>query len=232
MNGEMSVVRNIFVGQSAHAFLLFSLGVCILLAAQLPGFFDGELAGLSTQVWFVLVVANAVAHQLYVWFCWRVELHAHGLTRVFGRLAFPVYAIFFAVLILARPVLMTLLSISNAGTLPIGEEVSRVVAFIMVVPVAYLAWSVRRYFGIARAFGIDHFDPAYRSLPIVRGGIFGVTPNAMYTFGFLFLWIPAIYFRSISGIVAAAFSHAYIWVHYLTTEKPDMEFIYGRQASG
>ena len=29
-----------------------------------------------------------------------------------------------------------------------------------------------------------------------------------------------------AGIVAAAVSHAYIWVHYLTTEKPDMEVIY------
>lgn len=228
----MSVVRNIFVGQSAHAFLLFSLGVCILLAAGLTGFFDGEFAGLSTQSWFVLVVANAVVHQLYVWFCWRIELHARGLTRIFGRLAFPVYASFFTVLILARPVLVTLLSLSNAGTLPIGADSSRVISFSMVVPVAYLAWSVRRYFGIARAFGIDHFDAAYRSLPMVRGGIFRLTPNAMYTFGFLLLWIPAIYFRSIAGIVAAAFSHAYIWVHYLTTEKPDMAFIYGSRASG
>jgi hypothetical protein len=232
MSSEMSVVRNIFVGQSAHAFLLFSLGVCMLLAAELPGFFVGEFAGVSTQAWFVLVVANAVVHQLYVWFCWRIELHTRGLSRVFGRWAFAVYASFFTVLILARPVLVTLLSIANAGTLPIGEELSRVIAFVMVMPVAYLAWSVRRYFGIARAFGIDHFDTAYRPLPLVRGGIFRLTPNAMYTFGFLLLWIPAFYYRSIAGIVAAAFSHAYIWVHYLTTEKPDMEVIYGPDASG
>lgn len=228
----MSVVRNMFVGQSAHAFLLFSLGVCILLAADLPGFFEGEYGGLPTQTWFVLVVVNAVVHQLYVWFCWRIELHARGMSRVFGRWAFPVYASFFTVLILARPVLVTMLAISNAATLPIGEELARVIAVVLAMPVVYLGYSIRRYFGFARAFGIDHFDPAYRPLPLVRGGIFRLTPNAMYTFGFLLLWIPAFYFRSVAAVVAAAFSHAYIWVHYLTTEKPDMEVIYGPDASG
>lgn len=222
----MSVLRNVFIGQSAHAVLLFALGVCILLAAGLPGFLDGAFAGLDTQTWFVLVVGNAVVHQLYVWACWRAELYAGGMTRVFGSSAFFVYAAGFTILILARPVLVTALSISNSGTLPVAEGPARVVASLLCVPVIYLLYSVRRYFGFARAFGIDHFDPAYRDLPMVREGIFRFTPNAMYVFGFLLLWIPALYLRSIAGVAAAAFSHAYIWVHYLTTEKPDMEYIY------
>lgn len=222
----MSVLRNIFIGQSAHAVLLLTLGVCVLLAAGLPGFLDGEFAGLDTQTWFALVVGNAVAHQLYVWACWRAELYARGMTRVFGSSAFLVYAAGFTVLILARPVLVTALSISNSGTLLVAEGPARVVALLLCVPVFYLLHSVKRYFGFARAFGIDHFDPAYRELPMVRDGIFRFTPNAMYVFGFLLLWIPALYFRSIAGIAAAAFSHGYIWVHYLTTEKPDMEYMY------
>ncbi|MGI9343764.1 MAG: methyltransferase [Gammaproteobacteria bacterium] len=224
----MSVVRHIFVGQSAHAVLLLALGVCVMLAARLPGFFDGEFAGVSTQTWFVLVVANAVVHQLYVWACWRLELHAGLLTRLMGGAAFPAYAAGFTVLIVARPVLATLLSLANAGTLPINPDLARLLAAVLFIPFAYTAYSINRYFGFARAFGIDHFDPAWRDKPLVRAGIFRFSSNAMYVFGFLVLWIPALYFRSTAAIVAAAFSHAYIWVHYLTTEKPDMNFIYGR----
>jgi len=228
----MSVVRNIFLGQSAHAVLLFALGVCVMLAARLPGFFAGEFAGVSTQTWFVFVIANAVVHQLYVWACWRLELHAGLLTRCMGAAAFPVYAAGFTVLIVARLVLITLLSLANAGTLSIDPDLARVLAALLCVPVAYLAYSINRYFGFARAFGIDHFEPAWRDAPLVRAGIFRITGNAMYVFGFLLLWIPALYFRSTAAIVAAAFSHAYIWVHYLTTEKPDMKFIYGRAGTG
>jgi len=222
----MSVVSKIFAGQVTHALLLIALGACVLLAASLPGFFDGEFGGLSTQAWLALVVGNAVAHQLYVWFCWRLELHAGGLTRVFGTAAFTAYAIVFTFLIVARPVLVTILSISNTGTLPLDGNAARLAAILLCVPVAYLGYSIRRYFGFARAFGIDHFDAAYGQRSLVSSGIFRFTPNAMYVFGFLLLWIPALYFRSTAGAVAAAFSHAYIWVHYLTTEKPDMATIY------
>jgi len=30
-----------------------------------------------------------------------------------------------------------------------------------------------------------------------------------------------------AALVLAAFCHAYIWVHYFCTEKPDMKRIYG-----
>ncbi len=35
-------------------------------------------------------------------------------------------------------------------------------------------------------------------------------------------------FNSAAALTVAAFSHAYIWVHYFATEKPDMDFLYGR----
>jgi hypothetical protein len=50
----------------------------------------------------------------------------------------------------------------------------------------------------------------------------------MYTFGFFMMWIPPILAASKAGLLLAAFSHLYIWVHYFTTEKPDMERIYGK----
>jgi protein-S-isoprenylcysteine O-methyltransferase Ste14 len=91
----------------------------------------------------------------------------------------------------------------------------------------YLFWSVKTYFGFRRALGADHFDPAYRDLPRVREGIFRWTGNGMYTFGFLILWVPALWWGSAAALAAAVFNHAYIWIHYFATERPDMDRIYG-----
>ena len=49
----------------------------------------------------------------------------------------------------------------------------------------------------------------------------------MYTVGFLILWAPAVALASGPALLLAAFNHAYIWVHYLCTERPDMRRIYG-----
>jgi hypothetical protein len=48
----------------------------------------------------------------------------------------------------------------------------------------------------------------------------------MYVFGIGALWIPAFALQSTAALIGAAFSHAYIWVHYLTVEGPDMRRIY------
>jgi hypothetical protein len=46
----------------------------------------------------------------------------------------------------------------------------------------YTMYSVKKFFGFARAAGIDHFDPEYCSRPLVREGVFRWTSNAMYVF--------------------------------------------------
>ena len=68
-------------------------------------------------------------------------------------------------------------------------------------------------------------------MPLVTRGAFAWTPNAMYTFGFLGLWAIALFARSHAGLVAALFQHAYIWVHYVCTEQPDMARLYGESAA-
>jgi hypothetical protein len=104
----------------------------------------------------------------------------------------------------------------------------RVVACLTLgVPAAYTGYSVIRYFGMSRASGADHFDESYRSLPIVKEGIFRFTSNAMYAYAFLFFWMIAVAGASWAAIVVAGFSHIYIWVHYFCTERPDMKMIYG-----
>jgi hypothetical protein len=103
----------------------------------------------------------------------------------------------------------------------------KMLAVIVAVPAIYLFYSVRRYFGFQRAFGIDHFDETYRTLPLVRNGIFRFTSNGMYVFGFFLIWVPGLWWASAAAMWVALFNHLYIWVHYHSTERPDMRRIYG-----
>src|SRR5690606_41959971 len=116
------------------------------------------------------------------------------------------------------------------GTVAAVPLVRKTAAVFALVPALYLFYSVKRYFTFRRAFGIDHFDPAARHLPFVRGGIFRFTSNGMYTFGFLLLWVPALWWASAAGLAVAAFNHLYVWVHYFATERPDIARIYGRNS--
>jgi hypothetical protein len=131
------------------------------------------------------------------------------------------------VLILLRPILIFTLGWANRGTLAIDPWLGDAASLVLFAPAVYLMYSVVHSFGIDRAFGIDHFDPAYRTASLVHRGIFRWTPNAMYVFGFFALWIPAFLFQSVAALAVAAFSHAYIWVHFFCTERPDMRRIYG-----
>jgi Phospholipid methyltransferase len=83
-----------------------------------------------------------------------------------------------------------------------------------------------------RAFGADHFDPSVRSLPFVRRGIFRFTSNGMYVYGFLLLWVPALWWASAAALCVTLFNHLYIWVHYFATERPDIDRIYTSDFSG
>ena len=216
-----------FEGQRMHFAVLVILLAAVWELSGLAGFGAGEFLGLSTMGWVALSVGDAVLHQVYVWLCWRAELHGQTLSRWFGPKAFTLYAVLFTALFAARPILAFALGWSNRGTLDIHPWAGWGIALVLFLPAVYLMISIRRYFSFRRAFGIDHFEPGYRSLPMVRDGIFRFSPNAMYVFGFFMLWVPAFLFQSMAAMVIAAFSHAYIWVHYHATEKPDMKRIYG-----
>jgi len=79
----------------------------VYVAGRPEWYDDGALLGLSTAAWVWFTVAEAVAHKMYVWLCWRRELHAGLLSRAFGRSAFGIYAAGVTILILARPFLVT-----------------------------------------------------------------------------------------------------------------------------
>ena len=191
----------------------------------------GTFWGLGADTWLWLSIGAAIAHQVYVWFVWRVELH-HGLvSRLVGRqIGFYLFAVDFSLLLLARALTVLGLAQANAGTLAWGPPLTHAIALAILVPWLYLAYSVLRDFGLLRAMGRDHFEPAFREAPLVREGVFRYLHNPMYTLGLLVLYIPGLLLRSQAALLAAAFQHAYIWVHYYCTELPDMRRIYGEGA--
>ncbi|MCG6950041.1 MAG: phosphatidylethanolamine N-methyltransferase family protein [Acidobacteria bacterium] len=220
-------VAAIFERQWLHIlFLVIALPVLWLMAMNCGCFHRGELWGVSTWNWFWIAIEIPILHQVFVWFCWRTELHRGLLSRLFGEHAFAIYAAVFAILLLGRLLVVTALAIASQETLPVNQNLLKVAAVAVATPVVYLVYSVIRYFGILRAFGKDHFDRSYRSRPLVRRGIFRLTSNGMYTFGMLILYVPALWLASRPALVAAVFAHLYIWVHFVTTELPDMRRIY------
>lgn len=223
----MSRLVLVFERQWLHVLALTLLLGGFWRVAQLESTAVGSLWGVSSLEWAWAAVALAVAHQVLVWFCWRTELHLGLLSRWLGDGGFIIYAVLFSIIGIARTVAVWILAIANQGTLEAASWWTRPLAFILLLPAIYLFYSVRRYFGFRRAFGADHFDPAYRGRDLVRQGIFRYTSNGMYVCGFLILWVPGLWWGSAAALWVALFNHLYIWVHYFATERPDMQRIYG-----
>lgn len=178
------------------------------------------------QPWPLLfwsAIALPIAHQIFVWLSWRLELKHQRISQTIG---FTAYLVIFFSLFAGRFVTVVLLGSTDQGSLGLPVNMATAGAITLSLPALYTLYSVRRYFGIVRAAGADHFDEKYRHMPLVREGIFRFTSNAMYVYAFFFFWAIAIGYNSLSALVVTAFSHAYIWVHYFATEKPDMDYLY------
>jgi hypothetical protein len=228
-SGTMSAI---FERQWIHLLAItVSVPILWLISRGCACFHSGELWGIDTWTWFWISVEVPIAHQIFVWFCWRLELHRGAMTRWLGGLAFPVYGAIFTVFLVGRLVVITALAISSRGTIPASDSLLKILACFVAIPVVYLGYSVARYFGVLRAYGADHFDEPYRNRPLVREGIFRFTSNGMYIFGLMALYLPALWFGSRPAMVAAVFSHLFIWVHYFATELPDMRRIYGTRSA-
>jgi hypothetical protein len=221
-------VKQLLEKQGWHVFVLTILVVGLFFGVRIEGVLAGELFNAPTSIWLWFSVTIPIVHQVFAVLVWRAQLHNKWMTRIFGDSAFTVYAVLFNVLFLARPATIFCLGVANMGSFAL-DWVWRILLFLFLfVPFVYLMYSTLHYFGYKRAIGADHFEPeVYRQMPLVKEGIFKFTSNGMYTFGFFILWLPGVIFASKAALLAAAFSHFYIWVHYYTTEKPDMKRIYG-----
>lgn len=190
---------------------------------------SGNLFGIPTLDWCYIAVATPILHQIYVLVCWRLELYHQSISKNFGKTGYKIYKIGFAILILLRPITLIFLAISNTNTFELGSTTTIVITIMLLLPAIYLFYSVKKYFGIDRAFGEDHFKPEkYQNQEMIKKGIFKYTSNGMYIYGFLLLYIPAIIWHSKAALVIAIFNHIYIWAHYYFTELPDIKKIYNK----
>jgi len=164
-----------------------------------------------------------VLHQIFVWIAWRLELRSSTISKTIG---FRVFFVIFFILFGARFMSLGLLAWLDRGSLNMSEVPRLFITIILAVPGLYAIYSVRRYFGLARAAGADHFEDRYRKIPLVKKGIFRFTSNGMYIYAFLSFWAIAVGFNSSAALLIAGFSHLYIWIHYFATERPDMDYIY------
>jgi len=176
---------------------------------------------------FWLAVAVPIVHQVFVWLAWRLELRS-ALTR--KAIGFRGYLVIFFILFGGRFVTLFMLAWADRGSLQLALPPRVFLTGLLSSLGVYAMYSVMRYFGLARAAGADHFDPTYREMPLVRQGIFRFTHNGMYLYAFLLFWALAIGLDSSAALAVAAFSHAYIWIHFYATEEPDMRFIYSTAA--
>ncbi len=221
-------MKNIFRYQVWH---LMAAGILLaamrmFLTANLD-IMTEQLWGVSSVTWFWLAVAVPVVHQLYVLLAWRLELYYNLFTARLGlKKAFRIYATGFSILFTGRLVSIIIVAWSDRNTLAIPPLSAYLTAGALLPVVLYLFYSVKKYFGIERAFGIDHFDKSYNKAYEKRG-IFRYTDNGMYVFGLMILYLPGLLLLSKAALAVALFNHIFIWAHYYCTELPDMKEIYG-----
>jgi hypothetical protein len=224
---RLSMMNKIFRYQIWHLMSVIILITIIqLFIANNYDLMNGTLWGISTKIWFWIAIAIPILHQIYVWLIWRLELYKNTFTSRYGvKKSFRMYTLGFSILFVGRLIFITILAVSNQNSLLIKPYFAYFLV-VVITPIAiYLFYSVKKYFTIERAYGIDHFDKNYNE-PYEKRGIFRFTDNGMYVFGLMILYLPGLLLFSSAALTAALFNHIYIWVHYYCTERPDMIAIY------
>ena len=213
-----ATIPGIWTGQRLHGICLVPLLVIVWAI--------WTYLGAPFPIAFWTAVAFPIVHQLFVWLAWRLELLSSATSKTIG---FNGYIAGFFLLFGGRFVSLLALAWLDRGSLHLQALPRFVLTGVLASLGVYAMYSVNRFFGMARAAGADHFDPRYRNMPFVKEGIFRYTSNGMYVYAFLLFWAIAVGFNSSAALAVAAFSHAYIWVHFYATEKPDMDYLYSAQ---
>ena len=219
-------VSYLFAGQLQHI-LIVALLIPGAYSLALPALDGGTWLGIGDRSWFGALIFIVVLHQIAGWFVFRTQLVFALFARLFGKYDLAAWGLIFFPLFLLRPLLTLAVGLADRGSLDALRGLQLVLGCLLLIPVAYTGWSVKQYFGIARALGGDHFRSEYRQLSLVKQGAFRYNANAMYAFAFLLFWALALLTGSRAALAAALFQHAYIWIHMYCTEEPDMQVIYG-----
>ncbi len=223
---EAQSAKFFFKRQWLHALALLVL-TSVSYAFAAPALGDGSWLGVADTTWYWVAISLAAVHQLAAWIVFRAQLGWGLLSRLVGKADLAVWGILFLPLLVARPLLLLGLALSDQGSIDLPRLVQVVLGVALLLPALYALWSVERYFGFERALGGDHFRLKYRKMPLVRQGAFRWSGNAMYAFAFLGLWSIAFLTGSLAALSLALFQHAFVWGHYCCTEEPDMKLIYG-----
>ncbi|MFW5713333.1 MAG: methyltransferase [Brevefilum sp.] len=217
-----------FYRQIWHVVALLIL-VPITWAFAAPALSQGSFLGIKDTTWFWLSMVVPICHQVIVWIVFRLQMGWATLSKLFGRADLIVWGVIFLPFVIARPVLLAGLARATQSTLALPGFLSLSLGVLLILPALYTIWSVFRYFGLVRAMVGDHFRIRFRKMPLVKKGAFKFSQNAMYAFAFFLLWSIALVHQSQAALSIALFQHAYIWVHYYCTEKPDMDIIYSKE---
>ena len=230
MSKDHSTLSLVFEKQQYHFMSIVLFSLLLFLLFSLEDFTKGSFLGITTSILIFVAFGLPIIHQVFVMIVWRLELHLSLVSRILGSWGFPFYGVIFMFLFLSRFLILLVLAIANSNTLILGNYIIHVILITIFLFLGlYLIYSVERFFGIKRALGIDHFDHSYKQANLVNQGIFKYVSNPMYAVGFLLFYIPGLLFSSFAAILMALVHHLYIWVHYYSTEKPDMIRIYERE---
>lgn len=216
--------------QGYHLLAFVLLGLLQYAALRLLPTGRGSVWGMTTTDWVAIAWIFAGLFQGWVAFFWRMELYGGRITARLGKTGFLIHEIGYGMLAVLRFLPVIPISIGTRGTLPVPPAVSIALIVVTTPPILWAIWSASRYFGFARAAGADHFIPAYREGKLEKHGIYKYVPNAMYSVAVLAIYHAGLLWFSTLGLIVAAAHHAFVWVHYFCTEKPDMRAIYGGPA--
>ena len=155
-------------GQGLHA-----VALTLLIGAT---WFVWNRMGSPCPLAFWTAIAIPIVHQLFVWLAWRLELASSATSKAIG---FNGYLVLFFLLFGSRFVSLFVLAWIDTGSLGLQAIPRFAMTGVMTLLGIYAMYSVKRFFGMARAAGADHFDPKYRDMPLVKDGIFRYTSNGM-----------------------------------------------------
>jgi hypothetical protein len=216
-----------FLRQPLHLVLLLLLCGGLWFAGLIPGFRISHSWSITAGAVVAVSVVIGVLHQLWVLFFWRLELRSSAISRYFGPSGFVIYCVGFVLLITTRLASIVCLAPLNSGTLAIPLGFRIVLVGVIAALNVWGLYSVVRYFGIRRAFGLDHFDASVRYKGLVTGGAYRYMRNVMYLIVVPVFLVPGLLWGSVASLILGVFHYIYVWVHYYCTELPDMAVIYG-----
>jgi hypothetical protein len=122
--------RSFFFKRQIWHLLSIPLLILISYALAHPALGDGAWLGLSDSSWYWIGLSLAIVHQVIVWLGFRTQLGWALLTKIFGKYDLIVWGILFLPLLVARPVTLLGLALSDSGSTGFPRSAELIVGLI------------------------------------------------------------------------------------------------------